>query len=116
MGFDHSVFGKFRERLMTSSKHKEALFELVKMITDAGLIKQNESQRTDSFHIIANVDVPAASELIREGIRICLCQLKSWGRLKVEFQAVLTALAVNIKRWAKIRLARYSPAKIGPAV
>lgn len=76
MGFDHSVFGKFRERLMTSSKHKEALFELVKMITDAGLIKQNENQRTDSFHIIANVVVPAASELIREGIRICLRHLK----------------------------------------
>jgi IS5 family transposase len=72
MGFDHSVFGKFRDRLLTSQKHKEALFELVKMITDTGLIKQNESQRTDSFHIIANVAVPAASELIREGIRICL--------------------------------------------
>ncbi|HAU31358.1 MAG TPA: hypothetical protein DCW46_03575 [Desulfotomaculum sp.] len=76
MGFDHSVFGKFRDRLLTSQKHKEALFELVKMVTNAGLIKQNESQRTDSFHIIANVAVPAASELIREGIRICLRQLK----------------------------------------
>ncbi|GAB6274417.1 MAG: hypothetical protein STSR0004_12800 [Peptococcaceae bacterium] len=76
MGFDHSVFGKFRDRLLTSSIHKEALFELVKMVTGAGLIKQNESQRTDSFHIIANVVVPAASELIREGIRICLRHLK----------------------------------------
>ncbi len=76
MGFDHSVFGKFRERLLASSKHKEALFELVKMITDAGLIKKHENQRTDSFHIVANVAVPAASELIREGIRICLRQLK----------------------------------------
>ena len=76
MGFDHSVFGKFRERLLASQKHKEALFELVKMIADAGLIKQNENQRTDSFHVIANVAIPAASELIREGIRICLRQLK----------------------------------------
>lgn len=76
MGFDHSVFGKFRKRQLTSQKHKEALFERVKMVTDAGLIKQNESQRTDSFHIIANVAVPAVSELIREGIRICLRQLK----------------------------------------
>jgi transposase len=73
MGFDHNVFGKFRDRLMASQKHKEALFELVKMVTDAGLIKQNESQRTDSFHINANVAVPAASELIREGIETSAC-------------------------------------------
>ncbi|MCL6559927.1 MAG: hypothetical protein K6U74_14270 [Firmicutes bacterium] len=26
MGFDHSVFGKFRDRLLASQKHKEALF------------------------------------------------------------------------------------------
>ncbi|MQL54031.1 transposase, partial [Desulfofundulus thermobenzoicus] len=68
--------GNFRDRLLESQQHKEALFTLVQMITDAGLIKKNENQRTDSFHIIANVAVPAASELIREGIRICLRQLK----------------------------------------
>ena len=45
-----------------------------------------------------------------------LRRARYWGRLKVEFQAVLTALAVNIKRWARIRLARYSPAKVGLAV
>ncbi|MFA5385404.1 MAG: hypothetical protein WC364_12240 [Eubacteriales bacterium] len=39
------------------------------MITEAGLIKQDENQRTDSFHIIANVAVPAATELIREGVQ-----------------------------------------------
>lgn len=76
MGFDHSAFGKFRDRLLFSQKHREALFTLVKMITKAGLIKQNENKRTDSFHIIAGVKVPAATELIREGVRICLRQLK----------------------------------------
>lgn len=44
-----------------------------------------------------------------------LRRARYWGRLKVEFQAVLTALAVNIKRWANIRLAGLKPAKIGPA-
>ncbi len=45
-----------------------------------------------------------------------LRRARYWGRLKVEFQAVLTALAVNIKRWANIRLASLKPAKIRPAV
>jgi hypothetical protein len=76
MDFDYSVFGKFREHLLASQKHKEAFFELIKMSTDSGLIKKHENQRTDSFHIVANVAVPAASELIWEGIRICLRQLK----------------------------------------
>jgi len=39
-----------------------------------------------------------------------------WGRLKVELQAVLTALAVNIKIWANIRLAGLRTAKIRHAV
>ncbi|MFA5385403.1 MAG: hypothetical protein WC364_12235 [Eubacteriales bacterium] len=39
-----------------------------------------------------------------------------WGSLKVEFQAVFTALVVNIKRWANIRLVSLKPAKIRHAI
>lgn len=68
MGFDHSSFGKFRERLLNLEKYKDIFYELVRMIADAGLIKRDEYQRTDAFHIVANVAVPAASELLRQGI------------------------------------------------
>ncbi|WP_165613296.1 hypothetical protein [Desulfofundulus thermosubterraneus] len=49
-------------------KHKEAFFKLLELLIDGGLVKENEKHRIDSIHIIANVAVPAATELIRQGL------------------------------------------------
>jgi IS5 family transposase len=76
MGFDHSIFGRFRDRLLQSEKHKEAFFKLLELLVDEGLVKEKEKQRVDSTHIIANVAVPAATELIRQGVRQCLIEMK----------------------------------------
>ncbi|MDQ0287200.1 hypothetical protein J2Z49_002321 [Desulfofundulus luciae] len=59
MGFDHSIFGRSRDRLLQSEKHKEAFFKLLGLLVDEGLVKEKEKKCVDSTHIIANVAVPA---------------------------------------------------------
>lgn len=52
------------------------------------------------------IEGTGAELLFHHGLR----RARYWGCLKVKLQAFLTALAVNIKRWARIRLAAGKPA------
>ena len=75
-GFDHSLFGRFRDRLLTNPGYKEALFRQIELLKAEGHIKPDEPQRVDATHVVANIAVPSATELIRQCVRQLLVKMK----------------------------------------
>lgn len=70
-GFDHSLFGRFRDRLLTNPVYKEALFRQIELLKAEGYLKPDELQR-----VVANIAVPSATELIHQCVRQLLVKMK----------------------------------------
>jgi transposase len=70
-GFDHTVLSEFRSRLVSSKAETILLDNLLKQITDKGLLKRNK-QRTDSTHILGAIRVLNRIERVGETLRAAL--------------------------------------------
>ena len=65
--FDHSSLGDFRERLLKNGKEKAVFDRILKHLVKSGLIKENETQRIDATHVIADIAIPTMVTLVKKG-------------------------------------------------
>jgi transposase len=71
-GFDHTVLSEFRSRLLTGGAEQLLLDVLLERFREAGVLKAQGRQRTDSTHVLAAVRALNRLELVRETMRNCL--------------------------------------------
>jgi transposase len=74
-GFDHSVLGEFRSRLLTGSAEERLLHKLLEACQARGLLKARGRQRTDATHVLASIRVLNRLELLGETLRAALNEL-----------------------------------------
>lgn len=72
--YDHSALGDFRDRL-GEKRWKNLFFMILKQIEDAGFAKGNQS--VDATHVIANIAIPGAIGLLRQGIKAILEEIET---------------------------------------
>ncbi len=66
--FDHSSLGDFRERLLQNEREHAVFDRILKHLVREGLIKEHETQRIDSTHVIADIAIPTVVSLVKKGI------------------------------------------------
>ncbi|MFI9511218.1 IS1182 family transposase [Nocardia sp. NPDC052566] len=74
-GFHHSVLSDFRDRLAEGDRADRLLDLALARLTDAGLVHERTSQRTDSTHVLAAVRDLTRLELVTETVRAALEEL-----------------------------------------
>jgi transposase len=74
-GFDPSVLGEFRTRLLAGSAEERLLERLLTRCRDLGLLKARGRQRTDATHVLAAVRALNRLELVGETLRAALNEL-----------------------------------------
>ncbi len=72
--YDHSALGDFRDRL-GEKRWKKLFFVILKQIEDAGFARCNQS--VDATHVIANIAIPGAIGLIRQGIKAIMEEIET---------------------------------------
>lgn len=76
-GFDHSVLGEFRVRLLAGEAPGRLLGRVLDTAREGGLLKAAGRQRTDSTHVIAAVRDLNRVELVAETLRAALNAIAS---------------------------------------
>src|SRR3954453_16195151 len=71
-GFDHSVLGEFRSRLLEGRAEERLLGQLLDACPARGLLKARGRQRTDATHVLASIRVLNRLELLGETLRAAL--------------------------------------------
>jgi transposase len=71
-GFDHTVLGDFRDRVLEGGMERQLLDILLERLKERGLIKERGKQRTDSTHVLAAIDVLNRLECVGETLRQAL--------------------------------------------
>jgi transposase len=71
-GFHHSVLSDFRARLIEGDRADRLLDLALARLTEAGLVREGGTQRTDSTHVLAAVRDLTRLELITEAVRAAL--------------------------------------------
>ena len=71
--YDHSALGDFRDRL-GEEKWKDIFFKILKQIEDAGFVTGDEY--IDATHVIANIAIPNTIDLVRQGIKKTMNEIK----------------------------------------
>ncbi|MET7774110.1 IS1182 family transposase [Nocardia sp. NPDC005366] len=74
-GFHHSVLSDFRDRLAEGDRADRLLDLALARLTDAGLVRERTTQRTDSTHVLAAVRDLTRLELVTEAVRAALEEL-----------------------------------------
>ena len=74
-GFDHSVLGEFRSRLLEGRAEERLLGKLLDACRARGLLKARGRQRTDATHVLASIRVLNRLELLGETLRAALNEL-----------------------------------------
>ncbi|WP_406274914.1 transposase [Nocardia sp. NBC_00881] len=74
-GFHHSVLSDFRDRLAEGDRADRLLDLALARLTDAGLVCERATQRTDSTHVLAAVRDLTRLELITGAVRAALEEL-----------------------------------------
>jgi transposase len=74
-GFDHSVLSEFRQRLSEHEQAELLLEGVLRVCTEAGLLKVRGRQRTDSTYVLAAVRSLNRPELVGETLRHALDSL-----------------------------------------
>ncbi|MEV0293492.1 IS1182 family transposase [Nocardia sp. NPDC050710] len=77
-GFHHSV-SDFRDRLAEGDRADRLLDLALARLTDAGLVRERSTQRTDSTHVLAAVRDLTRLELITEAVRAALKELARYA-------------------------------------
>ena len=76
-GFDFSVLGDFRSRLIEHGMEEKVLEPVLAWCSELGLLRLGERQRTDSTHVLAAVRVLNRMEFVGETL---LRPWMPWGR------------------------------------
>lgn len=71
-GFHHSVLADFRDRLAEDGRADRLLDLALARLTEAGLVRERTTQRTDSTHVLAAVRDLTRLELVTEAVRAAL--------------------------------------------
>ena len=71
-GFDASVLSEFRDRLLAGEVETLLFDALLAVLKDAGLVKPQSRQRTDSTHVLAAIHVLNRLELVGDTLRHAL--------------------------------------------
>src|SRR3954462_1104463 len=71
-GFDHSVLGEFRGRLLDHKASERLLSRVLDVARAGGLLKARGRQRTDSTHVLAAIRTLNRLELVAETLRAAL--------------------------------------------
>ncbi len=91
--FDHSSLGDFRKRLHKSEKEKAVFDKVLNQLIAQKLIKEDEVQRIDATHVIADVAIPTMVTLVKKGTREVLKSLK--GQKKEVFNVLESEIDMN---------------------
>lgn len=84
--FHPTVLCYFRRRLLEHDRER-AIFDTVwQRVQDLGLVRQHTKVRVDATHLIADVAVLSRGDMLREALRVVVCNLgmarpKVWRRL-----------------------------------
>ncbi len=71
-GFDFTVLGDFRSRLITHGLEERVLEVVLARLSEAGLLRAGGRQRTDSTHVLAAVRTLNRMEFVGETLRTAL--------------------------------------------
>ncbi|WTW14362.1 IS1182 family transposase [Streptomyces sp. NBC_00019] len=71
-GFDFTVLGDFRSRLITHGLEERVLEVILSRLSDAALLRAGGRQRTDSTHVLAAVRTLNRMEFVGETLRAAL--------------------------------------------
>ena len=71
-GFDHTVLGEFRTRLIEGGSGQLLLDTLLARFRELGLLEARGRRRTDSTHVLARVRALNRLELVGEAMRHAL--------------------------------------------
>ncbi|WP_222932839.1 transposase [Nocardia yunnanensis] len=73
--FHHSVLSDFRDRLAEADRADRLLDLALARLTEAGLVRERTTARTDSTHVLAAVRDLTRLELVTEAVRAALEEL-----------------------------------------
>ena len=76
-GFDHSLLGKFRDRLMSHGKERASFEKLLEKLLDEELIKPDEIQITDATQMVADIAIVNTLGVLWKANRSLLISLKA---------------------------------------
>ncbi len=74
-GFDASILGDFRARLLTHGAEERLLTLLLEVVQTQGLLRTRGRQRTDATHVLAAMRCRTRLELVMETMRAALNDL-----------------------------------------
>ncbi len=71
-GFDFTLLSKYRKLLREKDKERMVFDAIVKQLIEAGYISSREKVIMDATHLVADLAIPTATKLIRDGIEVVL--------------------------------------------
>src|ERR1700709_2756733 len=81
-GFDSSVLGEFRARILTGSPHRRLLDAVLDRCRDRGWLKARGRQRTDSTHVLGRIRainrLLCAQETLRHALDVLAVVAPAW--------------------------------------
>jgi transposase len=78
-GFDHSLLGKFRDRLLAHGKERVSFERLLEKLVAEGLIRPEEVQITDATQMVADIAIHNTLGVVWKANRSLLVSLKDRG-------------------------------------
>ena len=79
-GFDHSLLGKFRDRLLAHGKERVSFEKLLEKLVEEQVLKPKEVQITDATQLVADISIPNTLGVLWKANRSLLVSLKARGR------------------------------------
>jgi len=79
-GFDHSLLGKFRDRLLAHGKERASFERLLEKLVEEQVLKPKEVQITDATQLVADISIPNTLGVLWKANRSLLVSLKARGR------------------------------------
>jgi transposase len=88
-GFDHSLLGKFRDRLLSHGKERMSFEKLLEKLVEEQVLKPEEVQITDATQMVADISIPNTLGVLWKANRSLLISLKArdWQVPGVEVSA-----------------------------
>ena len=79
-GFDHSLLGKFRDRLLAHGKERSSFEKLLEKLVEEQVLQPDEVQITDATQLVADIAIPNTLGVLWKANRLLLVSLKARGR------------------------------------
>ena len=79
-GFDHSLLGKFRDRLLAHGKERASFERLLEKLVEEQVLKPKEVQITDATQLVADIAIPNTLGVVWKANRSLQVSLKARGK------------------------------------